>query len=65
MAKGLFGALKGIDAFGKVSSITCTLANGDLYMNTTCIDNGGCEGQDAYRRAMSVRLPAPIAHELK
>ena len=46
MAKGLFGALKGMDAFGKVSA-THSLMTCHFVVTKLVTDYGRCKGQDS------------------
>lgn len=47
MAKGLFGGLKGLDAFGKVSRpFVWWCGRGECVLTGKLADNGRCEGED-------------------
>lgn len=49
MAKGIFGGLKGFDAFGKVSSIIpadVLRPRGTVGSKIGLTDDGGCESED-------------------
>lgn len=58
MAKGIFGALKGVDAFGKVWPVQYFTSSRDAHrqwmLSCFLLDYGRCEGQDAYWRVLSV-----------
>ena len=47
MAKGFFNALKGVDAFGKVSMRAVVVE--EMHVLMVCVDHGGRQGQDTYR----------------
>lgn len=57
MAKGFLSALKGVDAFGKVSNSRDIRRCGGAYVLIARTDYGGCEGQDTHRGALYVLLP--------
>lgn len=49
MAKGLFGGLKGVDAFGKASGTRTRYTRLQVLTSYERIDYGRCEGQDEDR----------------
>lgn len=54
MAKGVFGALKGLDAFGKVSSPHPSVSSLPLEKLMDDVDYGRCESEDPHRCSLYV-----------